>query len=528
MSTNNSTVPAEFTKTAVIYCRVSDPGQVSGFSLDVQRELCEKWALENQHKVVGIFTDGGKSGTKTVGRQALEDLLIRCQEEHIDTMLVIDTDRLAREEKDHFIIKAALKKFGTRLVAVNQPMIDDSPEGQLFETLLAAINAFYSRLLGRKVRKSLEKKFWDGNWPGWAPLGYKNYNIGTEDKPNRIVIVDEEKAQFVTELFNLYSTGQYTLDKLADSMYLEGFRSKNGGKVYRSVIHSMLRNPFYIGELHYREMINPNGQHQPLTTRAIFNTCQRMLEVHNRFACRKRRYRWLYNGMVFCGTCGSRMYAEFQHKKRHAYYHCNTRKHCREPFVELNDLHDKVAEEFHKIQLPKRFVNRVMSKAQELVSQTKGNADSQKVALENAILQLKNKKAKLLEVLLNQTIDNNTFQDKDADFNIQIKALEDRMSDIEANNLIDYNLVENVMSLASNIYYTYTHSNFDAKRLYLKLFFEKFTIQGRNIVEAEPSPLFKALLDTNCRVTPNWLHLIESERTYFLSETQPTYLFLPA
>src|SRR3989338_5131518 len=159
-------------KRCVIYSRVSSEEQLKGLSVDVQKENCAKWAKENDYQIVGVFEDGGKTGTKTVGRDGLEDMIIQCQEDHIEAALVVDTDRIARNEVDHFFIKNELKKGSTQLIAINQPMINDSPEGQFFETILAGTNAFYSRLLGRKVKKTLEKKCRDGNWPGPAIVGY--------------------------------------------------------------------------------------------------------------------------------------------------------------------------------------------------------------------------------------------------------------------------------------------------------------------------------------------------------------------
>ena len=142
-------------KKAVIYKRVSDPGQVGVLSLDVQEELCAKWAKENGYHIIGVYEDGGKTGTKTVGRNGLEDAIIQCQEDKVDVFLTIDIDRIAREEYDHFHIKREIAKGGTKYIAINQPMIDDSPEGKLMDGMLASINAFYSTLLGRKVKKSL-------------------------------------------------------------------------------------------------------------------------------------------------------------------------------------------------------------------------------------------------------------------------------------------------------------------------------------------------------------------------------------
>lgn len=98
-------------KTAVLYSRVSSEEQLSGKSIDVQKESCAKWARDNGYQVVGIYEDGGKTGTKMVGRDGLDYVIIHCQDEKIDVALVIDTDRIARNEFDHYYIRNELKKL---------------------------------------------------------------------------------------------------------------------------------------------------------------------------------------------------------------------------------------------------------------------------------------------------------------------------------------------------------------------------------------------------------------------------------
>ena len=173
-------------KKAIVYKRVSDPGQLTGQSLQVQRKKCSEWARDHDCDVAGFYEDGGKTATKTVGRQGLEDAIIRCQQKDIDFFIVFDTDRFCRSELDHYLLKDELRKLGTEIVAVNQPMIDGSAEGMLMENTLIGINAFYSRLTGRKVKKTLDSKWDNGIYPSWAPLGYKNVNIGTKDKPIKL------------------------------------------------------------------------------------------------------------------------------------------------------------------------------------------------------------------------------------------------------------------------------------------------------------------------------------------------------
>ena len=159
----------------LVYCRVSTEEQAEkGYSLDTQEKLCRDFAERNGYRVAGVFRDEGKSGT-TLGRPALQELLAKCTDgEPIGAVIVQETDRLARNTHDHLTIRALLKKANIKLISVNQPMLDDSPEGKMIDTILASVNQFQSDLSGRKVRKALQEKFNQGWWPALAPLGYVN------------------------------------------------------------------------------------------------------------------------------------------------------------------------------------------------------------------------------------------------------------------------------------------------------------------------------------------------------------------
>ena len=492
------------TKKCCIYSRVSTDEQTKGLSLETQVSVCSKWAEENGYRVVDFYEDGGKSGTRIVGRDGLEDAIIRCQQDKIDALLVVDTDRIARNEFDHFYIRKELEKYGTKLLAINQPILDDSPEGLLLDGMLASINAFYSRLTGKKVKKSAHKKSEGGDYPGWAPLGYLNVNTGTVDKAHRIIEVDPEKSPLITELFKLYSTGNYSLNALVDLMYNKGLRSKNNKCVCRSILHHILKNIFYIGMFNHHGQLF-KGNHPPLTTTEIYNTCQKIFQIHNQNACRRRKYRWLLNGFAYCASCGGRMFAEFHHKKTIAYYHCD-KKGCKERYIEMNKLEKMVEKEFEKIQFSREFTQQIINKARELVKKSRANVEDEIQGARNAILQLENKRNLLEDALLDQTIEKDAFKRKHYDLEAQIKTLQNQIQDIENNNRIDINVVSEIMNMASNIYESYKMGNFDAKRLYQSIFFETFQTRGGKIVKAIPTPLFACLIEQGyCRVSTNLL-----------------------
>ncbi|MFC1750352.1 recombinase family protein [Pseudomonadota bacterium] len=496
-------------KKAVIYTRVSDPDQLAGLSLDVQKELCAKWAKKNGHQVTGIYEDGGKTGTKTVGRHGLEDMIIRCQEGGIDVALVIDTDRIARNEFDHYYIRRELKKAGTKLIAVNQPMIDGSPEGQLMDGVLANINAFYSRLTGRKVKKSLEKKLNDGHWPGWAPIGYINVNKGSEEKPHRIVEKYPEKHSLIAELFRHYATGNYSVDILVDMMYDAGLRSQNNKKVSRSVMYNILKNPFYISLMRYKGNIY-KGEHLSITTPEIFETCQKITQRNNHNACRRRKYKWLLSGFVYCQECQTRLYSSWNHKKEKAYYHGHVRNGCNHYFS-LGDLEETVAQELTKIQFSEEFTQRIINKAKELVKQSRESRDTEIQALRNSIKKIEDKRNVLEDNLLDKTIDKESFKRKHNELNIRIQNLKNEIATIENQRGFDVDVVTEILNLTNNIYQTYSDAKFEAKRHYLSIFFERFDIKDGKVAKVTYTPLFHKLVTAEkVSVTPNWLPGVDS------------------
>jgi DNA invertase Pin-like site-specific DNA recombinase len=492
-------------KKCLLYTRVSTDEQVrEGLSLSVQEKVCSKWARDNGYQVAGVYTDAGKSATTVKGRYGLADLIIHCQKEHIDAVVVLDTDRLARNPFDHYSIKAELKKTKTEIKSASQPMIDDSPEGNLVDGIMANVNAFQSELTSRKVKKTQDEKCQIGDYPGWAPLGYINVNIGTVDKPHRVVEADPMKGPLIAEIFKLYSTGNYSVDALGDLMYNKGLRSKNNKRVYRSILYNTLKNPFFIGMFNYKGQLF-KGNQPPLTTTGIYDACQKILQIHNQNACRRRKYRWLLNGFAYCATCGTRMFAEFHHKKTIAYYHCN-KKGCKEHYLEMNKLEKMVEKEFKKIQFSKEFTQRIINKARELVKKSRANIEDEIQGLRNVILQLENKRNLLEDALLDQTIDKDAFKRKHDDLEIQIRTLQNQIQDIENNNRIDIDVVSEIMKMASNIYESYRIGNFDAKRLYQSIFFETFQIRSGKIVKAIPTPLFACLIEQGyCRVSTNLL-----------------------
>ena len=302
---------------ALIYCRVSTEEQAGDgrLSLKTQQNLCEK-TIEDSNKYVlaenGVFVDAGKSATN-MNRSGLQDMLIRVQEgKDIKAVFVLDTDRLSRNANDHLTIKALLRKHEAILVSISQPGMEDTPEGNFMDLVIAGVNQLQSQITSRKTLKSLEQKLNDGWWVTRAPIGY--INAGDKDNPDkRIIIKDPVRAPLIAEGFKMYATGGYSVLEIKEALYKKGLMTSSGKMLAMSLMFGILDNPFYYGEMRWRGLIKM-GKHEPIITKELFERCQQVKAEHNRFACRKRKYDFLLRGFIFSAVSGLRLVGEHHPK----------------------------------------------------------------------------------------------------------------------------------------------------------------------------------------------------------------------
>ncbi len=502
---------------AIVYSRVSDPGQVSGLSLGVQRERCINWAKQNKYDIAGVYEDGGKSGTKTVGRNGLEDAIIHCQQKNIDALLVIDTDRIARNEIDHYSIRNLLQKQGTQLIAVNQPQIDDSAEGKLMDGMLASINAFYSRLTGRKVKKSLEKKWEDGIYPSWAPPGYLNVNKGTEEKPYRIIEVDPIKGPLIREVFRLYATGNFSLLSLSRVMFKKGLTARNGKTICDSSLQQILTNTFYYGWMRWSGM-EKMGIHKPLITKTLFDQCQLVAAKHRQFLIRERKHDFLLRGVVFCQKHESRLTAEWHYyhhdhykKDKIGYYHCHHQGGCPGSYIDTEDLEKRVANLFKNYQFDEKFIELVRQKVRDQLNVGRKTNESEKQGIINRKKAIEVKRNNLEDLLVDGAIERSTYQRQHLKLQGEIDVLDNEMAELENQRNVDVNLIDEVLALTRNIYQTYLDAPPNLKRHYLKFFFEAIYIDGKKIAKVVETPIFSTLRrQHHIIIRSNWLPRVDS------------------
>ena len=356
---NNNEIPR-----CLGYARVSTSDQKeTGLSIDVQiSKILEKVQEMGGELVEEVFIDDGKSGTN-MNRGGLTALLARCSKLDIGYLILQDSSRLSRDTKDYLSIRSILAKYKVDLIALTGiSSFDDDPYSKFFDEILASVNALHPRISGFKAKQTAIEKFKSGWYPSWACLGYKNIKnpSPTCRYDQKIIVLDPDKASFIKQAFLMYASQEHTIFSIRKYFHQNGIRGQSGRPVSYSLVHNILKNPFYYGLMRWGGM-ESQGLHQPLIDKTTFDKVQYILSKRGDNGLRSRKHNFLLRGVVFCNLCGRRYTAEWHVDERKfirrggkvGYYHCSGKGRlgkCDSPNVEIEDLEKQVEQEVEKLE----------------------------------------------------------------------------------------------------------------------------------------------------------------------------------
>lgn len=342
--------------------------------------------------------------------------------------------------------------------------------------------------------------------------------------------VDLVTGQLVVEAFHLYSTGNYSYLTLANLMSKKGLLAINREPISPQSMHAIIHNPFYYGLMRWGKKVRLEkiGKHTPLITKELFDLCHYVSAQHRHFLTRERKHSFLLRGIAYCATHKGkrrvkgygkdtvyeedylRLTAEkhdISSSKRSeiSYYHCNKTGGCKTTYVETDELEKQVIEYIKNMEFKQEFINLVKAKIREILEKSKGDINGQIQALENRKKGLKSKHDKLLDLRLNDEISKEKFLEAQAEVEQKITDIEGQIAELESKAKLDYKMIDEVLSLTTNIYQTYTEAPDFLKRHYLKLFFERIYVKDRKIWKVAENPIFSVLREQAVIISGNML-----------------------
>ena len=362
---------------AVTYLRVSSRGQVEtdydpeGISIPAQRISCVRKAEQLGLTIVGEYVEPGQSATEMTKRVAFQQMLERIRRDRdVDYVIVYKLSRFARNRIDDAVVMADLQKRNVTLVSATE-QIDATPVGQLMHGILAAFNEYRSREDGADISYKMAQKAMNGGTIGRAPIGHLNTIDRIEGREIRAVGIDEERAPFVKLAFELYASGEYTMEDIVEELTDRGLTTRAtshrpAGPVSTSKMSRLLRDRYYVGDVVYKGEVY-QGRQPPLIDRALFDKVQDMLITTGRAGERKRVHPHYLKGSLWCGECramrgvsDSRMIIQRtlgRSQQEYFYFFCRARQEgqCDSRHLPFGLVEDAVIEHYRTIQLDPEF-----------------------------------------------------------------------------------------------------------------------------------------------------------------------------
>lgn len=299
-------------KIAAAYIRVSTEDQTE-LSPDSQVKKIREYAETHGYVVPDeyIFHDDGISGRSTKKRQGFNHMIALAKSNPIpfEAILVWKFSRFARNREDSIVFKSMLKKRGISVISISEAVGDDKMS-ILVESLIEAMDEYYSVNLSEEVIRGMAEKVSRGKPVSIPPLGYKI--------ENGEFIIDEETAPIVRRIFNEALTGK-PCRNIAMDLNSDGIRTRRGNLFENRTVLYLLRNPVYAGYIRwdnsgrgsrgfYRDGTETlvKGSHDVIINKEDFDTVQNLIKPKVKYMRTDAiKNDFMLRGIVRCSDCGA-------------------------------------------------------------------------------------------------------------------------------------------------------------------------------------------------------------------------------
>lgn len=405
----------------IAYCRKSSESEErQTLSIDAQVNEIQTKAAREGIVLDKVFCES--MSAKAPGRLVFQEMMEYIKKNHSCTLFVWKLDRLARNPVDGGAINWFLQQGTIKEIKTHDKNYYPADNVLLMSFEFGMANQFVRDLSVNVKRGNLEK-LRQGGWPGLAPFGYLN------DKANHTVYPDPQRTHFVEQMFKLYAKGSYGLKDIEQILYDQGLRTRGGYRLRHSIIHRVLKSPFYTGIMIKHGQYYP-GKHQAIINKELFDQVQKAFELRQH--THKEKHEFIHRGFMFCGECGCQITAST--KKGHNYYYCtNGKKNCEQhkKYLREGKVHEIVAEAFNDLQVDDKLIEMAYLAKKEKVGQTMNYVQLSVESIQKQLDSVRQKQAKVLDSHLANLIPDDVYTDKVQALNNERITLEQQKKKIQ-------------------------------------------------------------------------------------------------
>ena len=376
------------------YARISvdDEQDQKNISIENQKAIIEDYVKTHfPGSTLTFFEDRDRSGYTFEQREGYQEMRRGLMQHKYDILIIKDFSRFSRRNSRGLVELEDLRDAGVRIISIGDGIDFPNDDDWLKIQFQFLVNEMPVTDTSRKVRSVVKRRQEEGRWLCAAPYGY------ILNKQQVFEIVPTE-AEVIRTIFKLYLDGwgykkiaNYLTDNNVPTPRMSECerRAAAGEPVRRKTkaawaivtVQGILDNDFYIGTFrqakYTRAKINGKdvkrdeeehivieNHHQPIIDYRTFATTRALREKRSTANYRGvKKYDNVYSGFLFCGDCGSPMFAMSRRDLSAAYtcgtYHRRGRSGCSSHHIRVDKLDE----------LLKIYVRRVMEHSHAMLEE---------------------------------------------------------------------------------------------------------------------------------------------------------------
>lgn len=474
--------PVKITRKRVAaYVRVStdDDEQIQSFNSQKQYYQ-EKISKNKEWVMVGIYADEAITGTKTDKRDQFLKMISDCEAGLIDVVITKSISRFSRNLVDTLTYTRLLKQSGVTVIFEKENIDTSTMESEMQLSLLSALAQNEVESLSQNVKMGIQYKMARGELMGFN--GCLGYDYNPEDKS---ISVNHAEAETVRLIYDLYIAG-YGANVIAKKLTEMGKVNKKGiVKWTDSGVRGILKNEKYKGDLMMgktytvdpisKRRLDNRGEankyytknhHEPIVSEEIWDAAQEILKSRYRDNTMaeegtRRRYirKYALSSMCECGFCGTNLTRRTHNQTRSTtkpVWKCRTAtnkgiENCpnskaideviiKGAFLEAMAL---LADNFDDV------LESVLKVVEEAINTDESETRLKQV--EKTIASLENKRNKLTDMLLDDKISKDAYDDKYNELEVKLNRALGEKALLEQDVLSQNNVKDRMKKIREKI-----------------------------------------------------------------------------
>ncbi len=257
------------------------------------------------------------------GRPVFNSLLHMADRGEVQGIIVVHPNRISRNHADSgaFVQRLVDGQIGSLDTTGGKRYTGEDSNDIFMLTLEGAMSWKDSRDKGDRILQAMRMRAAEGRHMGPVRIGYR---VVYRPDGTRVLEIVPDTAERIRRLFELAAAGTYSLQDLANEFWDMGLRNRSGGKLLKSAIHAILRDPLYKGYIQFDGVV-ARGVHESLVDPEVWDQVQRAITGRRKDSQRPKdltlRDLYVFGHLLRCPLCGRTLYP-YRAKQRYIYYEC--------------------------------------------------------------------------------------------------------------------------------------------------------------------------------------------------------------